>query len=107
VPDEPGLTNVEISHEAGHSVKGLYVMGENPIMSEPDGNEVEERLKSLEFMVAQDIFMTETAEFADVVLPRRRGRNAAAQSPTPTAESNACAAPPRWSTRTRNTTSTS
>lgn len=60
---------MEISHEAGHSVKGLYVMGENPIMSEPDGNEVEERLKSLEFMVAQDIFMTETAEFADVVLP--------------------------------------
>jgi len=69
VPAEPGLTNVEISHEAGHSVKGLYVMGENPVMSEPDGNEVEERLKSLEFMVAQDIFMTETAEFADVVLP--------------------------------------
>jgi len=53
----------------GSPVKGLYVMGENPIMSEPDGNEVEERLKSLEFMVAQDIFMTETAEFADVVLP--------------------------------------
>ncbi|GAB7010243.1 formate dehydrogenase subunit alpha [Halorubrum trueperi] len=69
VPAEPGLTNVEISHEAGHSVQGLYVMGENPVMSEPDGNEVEERLKSLEFMVAQDIFMTETAEFADVVLP--------------------------------------
>ncbi|MDZ5810042.1 formate dehydrogenase subunit alpha [Halorubrum sp. AD140] len=69
VPDEPGLTNVEISHEAGYSVKGLYVMGENPVMSEPDGNEVEERLRSLEFMVAQDIFMTETAQFADVVLP--------------------------------------
>jgi formate dehydrogenase major subunit len=44
-------------------------MGENPVMSEPDGNEVEERLKSLEFMVAQDIFMTETARFANVVLP--------------------------------------
>ncbi|WP_418283108.1 formate dehydrogenase subunit alpha [Halorubrum sp. DTA98] len=69
VPDEPGLTNVEISHEAGHSVHGLYVMGENPVMSEPDGNEVEKRLQSLEFMVAQDIFMTETAKFADVVLP--------------------------------------
>ncbi|EMA59489.1 formate dehydrogenase subunit alpha [Halorubrum kocurii] len=69
VPDEPGLTNVEISHEAGRSVKGLYVMGENPVMSEPDGNEVEKRLESLEFMVAQDIFMTETAELADVVLP--------------------------------------
>ena len=69
VPDEPGLTNVELSHEFGDSVHGLYVMGENPVMSEPDGNKVEERLNSLEFVVAQDIFMTETAEFADVVLP--------------------------------------
>jgi formate dehydrogenase major subunit len=69
VPDEPGLTNVELSHEFGDSVHGLYVMGENPVMSEPDGSKVEERLQSLEFMIAQDIFMTETAEFADVVLP--------------------------------------
>jgi len=69
VPDEPGLTNVEISHEAGDSIRGLYVMGENPVMSEPDGNRVEERLASLDFMVVQDIFMTETAELADVVLP--------------------------------------
>ena len=69
VPDEPGLTNVELSHEFGDSVHGLYVMGENPVMSEPDSNEVEKRLNSLEFVVAQDIFMTETAEFADVVLP--------------------------------------
>jgi formate dehydrogenase major subunit len=69
VPDEPGLTNVEISHEAGKSVKGLYVMGENPIMSEPDANKVAERLDDLEFIAVQDIFMTETAEIADVVLP--------------------------------------
>jgi formate dehydrogenase alpha subunit len=69
VPDEPGLTNVEISHEAGNSVHGLYIMGENPVMSEPDGNRVEERLQELEFMVVQDIFMTETAKYADVVLP--------------------------------------
>jgi formate dehydrogenase major subunit len=69
VPSEPGLTNVEISHEAGKSVKGLYIMGENPVMSEPDGNNVEKRLKQLEFMVVQDIFMTETAKFADVILP--------------------------------------
>ena len=69
IPDEPGLTNVEISHEAGKSVHGLYVMGENPVMSEPDGDRVEERLRELEFMVVQDIFMTETAKFADVVLP--------------------------------------
>jgi formate dehydrogenase major subunit len=69
VPPEPGLTNVEISHAIGDSVHGLYVMGENPVMSEPDGNRVEERLQELEFMVVQDIFMTETAKFADVVLP--------------------------------------
>ncbi|WP_280536322.1 formate dehydrogenase subunit alpha [Halopenitus sp. POP-27] len=69
VPDEPGLTNVEISHEAGDSIKGLYIMGENPVMSEPDANRVAERLQDLEFTVVQDIFMTETAEYADVVLP--------------------------------------
>ncbi|MCL7418405.1 MAG: molybdopterin-dependent oxidoreductase, partial [Halalkalicoccus sp.] len=69
VPDEPGLTNVEISHEFGESVKGLYVMGENPVMSEPDANDVAERIQELEFIVAQDIFMTETAKYADVVLP--------------------------------------
>ncbi|WP_049983899.1 formate dehydrogenase subunit alpha [Halorubrum sp. BV1] len=70
VPDEPGLTNVEISHAIGDTVHGLYVMGENPIMSEPDGNETERRFREeLDFMVVQDIFMTETAELADVVLP--------------------------------------
>lgn len=69
IPPEPGLTNVEISNAIGDSVHGLYVMGENPIMSEPDSNEVRERIQQLEFMVVQDIFMTETAEFADVVLP--------------------------------------
>jgi len=69
IPSEPGLTNVEISHECGDSIKGLYIMGENPVISEPDGNNVEERLQELEFMVVQDIFMTETAEHADVVLP--------------------------------------
>ena len=70
VPDEPGLTNVEISHSIGDTVHGLYVMGENPIMSEPDGNETEKRFKEdLEFLCVQDIFMTETAKLADVVLP--------------------------------------
>ncbi|MFC7325540.1 formate dehydrogenase subunit alpha [Halorubrum rutilum] len=70
IPDEPGLTNVEISHAIGDTVHGLYVMGENPIMSEPDGNETERRFREeLDFMVVQDIFMTETAELADVVLP--------------------------------------
>ncbi|WP_336344225.1 formate dehydrogenase subunit alpha [Halalkalicoccus ordinarius] len=69
VPPEPGLTNVEISHEAGRSVHGLFVMGENPIMSEPDANNVAERFEQLEFIAVQDIFMTETAKYADVILP--------------------------------------
>ena len=70
VPPEPGLTNVEISNAIGSSVHGLYVMGENPVMSEPDANEAIERIENdLEFMVVQDIFMTETAKYADVVLP--------------------------------------
>src|SRR6056297_2654311 len=62
VPPEPGLTNVGISDAIGSSIHGLYVMGENPIMSEPDGNETERRFREeLDFMVVQDIFMTETA----------------------------------------------
>ncbi|PSP99630.1 formate dehydrogenase subunit alpha [Halobacteriales archaeon QS_5_70_17] len=70
VPPEPGLTNVEISNSIGDAIHGLFIMGENPIMSEPDANEVEERFRDeLEFLAVQDVFMTETAEHADVVLP--------------------------------------
>jgi formate dehydrogenase major subunit len=69
IPPKAGLTNVELSHEAGRSIKGLYVMGENPIMSEPDANRVEERLAELEFLVVQDIFPTDTVAYADVVFP--------------------------------------
>ena len=69
VPDEPGLTNVEITNAADESVHGLYVMGENPAMSEPDANQVAKRLEALEFVVVQDIFPTETAVYADVILP--------------------------------------
>ena len=69
VPPEPGLTNVEISDRAGESIKGLYIMGENPVVSEPDANEVAKRFEELEFLCVQDVFMSETAELADVVLP--------------------------------------
>jgi formate dehydrogenase major subunit len=69
IPPKAGLTNVEISHEAGRSIRGLYVMGENPVMSEPDANRVEERLAELEFLVVQDVFPTDTVAYADVVLP--------------------------------------
>ncbi|MFB6086202.1 MAG: formate dehydrogenase subunit alpha [Halodesulfurarchaeum sp.] len=68
-PAENGLTSLEVTNAAGEEIQSLYVMGENPVLSEPNSDEVRENLGELEFMVAQDIFMTETAKLADVVLP--------------------------------------
>jgi len=68
--DKVGLTLTEIVHKAGHGdIKFLYIMGENPMVSDPDLSHVEEALKNTEFLVVQDIFLTETAALADVVLP--------------------------------------
>ena len=65
-----GLTVVEIMQAAFEGrVRGLYIMGENPMLSDPNLSHVEESLKKLEFLVVQDIFLTETALLADVVLP--------------------------------------
>ena len=70
LPDKKGLTIVEIVDAAAHGdVKGLYIMGENPMLSDPDLNHVEEGFGNLDFLVVQDIFLTETAQMADVVLP--------------------------------------
>jgi formate dehydrogenase alpha subunit len=68
--DEVGLTVVEIMQAAERrEVRGLYIMGENPMLSDPDINHVREGLNALDMLVVQDIFLTETAELADVVLP--------------------------------------
>ncbi len=65
-----GLTVTEIIDGAYNgTVKSLYVMGENPILSDPDQHHVEAAFKRLDFIIVQDIFLTETARFADVVLP--------------------------------------
>jgi formate dehydrogenase major subunit len=65
-----GLTVVEIMHAIKDGViKGMYVMGENPAMSDPDVQHAREALAKLEHLVVQDIFLTETAWHADVVLP--------------------------------------
>jgi formate dehydrogenase major subunit len=67
---EPGLTVTEIIGAALHGgVRGMYMMGENPFLSDPNVNKVRKALAALDFLVVQDIFLTETAEFADVVLP--------------------------------------
>ncbi len=52
-----------------HKIRGMYIMGENPAMSDPDLNHARHALRALEHLVVQDIFMTETAWYADVVLP--------------------------------------
>ena len=65
-----GLTVVEIMKAAiEHRVRGMYVLGENPFLSDPNANKVRKALSSLDWLVVQDIFLTETAEFADVILP--------------------------------------
>jgi formate dehydrogenase major subunit len=65
-----GLTVTEITHGAlKGSIKGMYIMGENPFLSDPDVNKVRKALSTLDFLAVQDIFLTETAEFADVILP--------------------------------------
>jgi formate dehydrogenase alpha subunit len=69
-PAKVGLTIVEMLNaaEAGQ-VKGMFILGENPMMTDPDINHVRKCLDNLDFLVVQEIFMSETAELADVVLP--------------------------------------
>lgn len=70
LPRKVGLTISEMLDGAeDDSVKFIYIMGENPMVSDPDINHVKKALKNLDFLVVQDIFFTETCEFADVVLP--------------------------------------
>jgi formate dehydrogenase alpha subunit len=68
--ESPGLTLTEIIEAAyQRQIKMLYIIGENPILSEPDARHAKDALEELEFLVVQDIFLTETARLADVVLP--------------------------------------
>lgn len=70
LPDKLGLTVTEIVSDIGNGrIKGLYIMGENPVISDPDSNHVRRCLAKAEFLVVQDIFLSDTAEYADVILP--------------------------------------
>jgi predicted molibdopterin-dependent oxidoreductase YjgC len=70
LPREVGLTLLEILDSAHRKeMKALYLIGENPILSDPDACHARESLEALDFFVVQDIFMSETARLADVVLP--------------------------------------
>ena len=70
LPDRPGLTLMEMTHSGKEgTIRGMLIMGENPMLSDPALDKVEETLSNLEFLVVSDIFLTETARLADVVLP--------------------------------------
>jgi formate dehydrogenase alpha subunit len=68
--DQVGLTVTEMVELSGSGdIRAMYIMGENPLVADPDINHARECIKNLDFLVVQDIFLTETAELADVVLP--------------------------------------
>ena len=68
--NEKGLTVTEIMDAIhGDSILGMYILGENPAMSDPDVEHAREALAKLDHLVVQDIFLTETANYADVILP--------------------------------------
>ncbi len=70
LPEQPGLTVVEMVNAAGEGqLRAFYIMGENPMVTDPDIHHVKECLEKLEFLVVQDIFPTETAQLAHVILP--------------------------------------
>jgi formate dehydrogenase alpha subunit len=70
LPSAPGKTMSEMLHGGTDgAIRGMYIMGENPMLSDPDLSRVRETLAGLEFLVVSDIFLTETAELANVVLP--------------------------------------
>ncbi|MBT8407810.1 MAG: molybdopterin-dependent oxidoreductase, partial [Deltaproteobacteria bacterium] len=70
LPESVGLdyrTVIETAHQS--KIKGLYLMGENPLATEPEREKIQEALKQVEFLVVQDMFLTQSGELADVVLP--------------------------------------
>ncbi len=67
--DKAGMTLTQMIPECGAKIRALYILGENPMVSDPNLHHVEESLRKLDFLVVQDIFLTETAQLADVVLP--------------------------------------
>lgn len=70
LPAQNGLTTVEIMQAAAAGkIKGMYIMGENPMMTDPNLHHTRKALERMEFLVIQDIFPTETTPFADVILP--------------------------------------
>lgn len=69
LPHEDGLAETEVINEIPYSVKALWIIGENTVRSHPNSKKVIKKLRKLDFLVIQDIFLTQTAELADLVIP--------------------------------------
>ena len=70
LPENPGMPlTLAMNAAASGGIRGMFIMGENPLLSDPDQAHAREALQSLELLVVQDIFLTETAQLADIVLP--------------------------------------
>jgi formate dehydrogenase major subunit/formate dehydrogenase alpha subunit len=70
LPSSPGLTLLDMTHGGPDGpIRGMYIMGENPMLSDPTLGKVRKTLENLEFLVVSDLYLTETAQLADVVLP--------------------------------------
>lgn len=70
IKDKPGLKSVEMLDECVKgNFKGIFILGEDPAQTDPDLNHVRKALESVEFLVVQDLFPTETTKYADVILP--------------------------------------
>jgi len=70
LPSVPGASLTEMFELAFEGkIRAMYIMGENPVLSEPESEKIKKSLEKLEFLVVQDIFMTETANYADIILP--------------------------------------
>ncbi|OPY58548.1 MAG: Formate dehydrogenase H [Pelotomaculum sp. PtaU1.Bin035] len=70
LPESPGLMIADMIEKAhAGELKAMYILGENPVLTDPNSNHVRLGLENLEFLVVQELFLTETAEYADVILP--------------------------------------
>lgn len=69
LPDKPGMTVLDMTHPATGGVKAMFIMGENPAISDPDLSQVRHSLRELDFLAVSDIFLSDTAKLADVVFP--------------------------------------
>lgn len=69
LPDWYGVTLTEQINQCGNEIKSMYILGLNPVVTYPDSNHVKRQLDKLDFLVVQDIFFTETCNYADVILP--------------------------------------